>query len=198
MNFIQSTLQLVEVGRAQVVVRIIPLITTLIVVAGAFDFMAYHGLNDPQSMDNAQLARQIVRHQGFTTKFLRPQAVAQLHDYRRAVERATGKPRRSVPAEPVSPPGRRESCPTPTMRRAIPACSRPGFIVTHPDFEQVPSAIGTAHMYSRRPLDSAAQPDLHDPDRHAGLWPGTSPVRRPGRLDGPVAFLATDLSGIIR
>jgi hypothetical protein len=61
MNFIQSTLQVVEVGKAQVLVRIIPLLTTLLVVIGAYNFIVYHGLSDAQSMDNAQLARQIAR-----------------------------------------------------------------------------------------------------------------------------------------
>jgi len=81
MSFIQTILHEVEVGKGRVIMYIVPLTITLLVMGLVFDMMVYHGLNDAQSMDNAQLARQIVHGEGFTTKFLRPYAVVQLHDY---------------------------------------------------------------------------------------------------------------------
>src|SRR5271154_6894858 len=99
MNFIQTTLQAVEVGKGQILARIIPLLTVLIFVGGMYDLVLYHGLNDAQSMDNAQLARQIFRGQGFTTEFLRPYAVAQLRDYAVSQGMATGKSHDLFPAD---------------------------------------------------------------------------------------------------
>ena len=37
-------------------------------------FVVFKGLNHPEAMDQAQIARQIARGEGFTTKFIRPQA----------------------------------------------------------------------------------------------------------------------------
>jgi hypothetical protein len=54
------------------------------VVAGiivAFDIKINKGFSDSQSMDNAQLARQIARHQGFVTYVIRPYALAQVAAY---------------------------------------------------------------------------------------------------------------------
>lgn len=93
MSGLQTFLYTVEVGKGRVLARIVPLIVTILIVGVLYDFGGinipflgplggiYHGLNDAQSMDNAQLARQIVRGAGYTTMFLRPQAVAQLNDY---------------------------------------------------------------------------------------------------------------------
>ncbi|MCE0484245.1 MAG: hypothetical protein LV479_08415 [Methylacidiphilales bacterium] len=80
-NVIQSMLQSLEVGKGQFIIRSLPLVVTLIAIGGLFDFGAYHGPNDAQSMDNAQLARQIARGQGYTTEFLRPYALTQLQNY---------------------------------------------------------------------------------------------------------------------
>ena len=66
MNSIQGMLQALEVGKAQILIRVVPLVAALFVVGGAYDFKVFHGLNDAQSMDNAPTDRQIVRHQGFT------------------------------------------------------------------------------------------------------------------------------------
>jgi hypothetical protein len=81
MSVVQSVLHAVEVGKARAVIYMVPLLATVFVIALLYDFRVYHGLNDAQSMDNAQLARQITQRAGFTTKFLRPYAIAQLRNY---------------------------------------------------------------------------------------------------------------------
>ena len=40
-------------------------------------FLLFRGLNSPEAMDQAQIARQISRNEGFTTKFIRPIAYKQ-------------------------------------------------------------------------------------------------------------------------
>ena len=40
-------------------------------------FTLFRGLNSPQAMDQAQIAREIARGNGFTTKFIRPIAYEQ-------------------------------------------------------------------------------------------------------------------------
>jgi hypothetical protein len=76
-SVIQTILHSVEEGKARFLVRLIPLAVTLLVITGMYDFSIYRGLNDAQSMDNAQLARQIYRGKGFTTEFIRPYAIDQ-------------------------------------------------------------------------------------------------------------------------
>ena len=147
MNFIQHTLQVVEVGKAQILVRIVPLLTALLVVVIVYDFILYHGLNDAQSMDNAQLARQIVRHQGFTTKFLRPQAVAQLRDYAVSQSLLTGKPRDLFPSN-LFPPGTPRILPDTYNPPGYPCLLAAWFYLTRPEFDQVPAAIAAARMYA--------------------------------------------------
>ncbi len=53
-------------------------------------FTLFRGLNSPQAMDQAQIAREISRGNGFTTKFIRPVA------YQNAVEKQDG---RTIPFE---------------------------------------------------------------------------------------------------
>jgi hypothetical protein len=72
----------IEVGEGRPLVRLIPLLIVLAGIIGLYNVKIYKGLNDQQSMDNAQLARQIVRHAPFTTFFLRPFAVMQVADYK--------------------------------------------------------------------------------------------------------------------
>ena len=40
-------------------------------------FVLFRGLNSPQAMDQAQIAREIASGNGFTTKFIRPVAYEQ-------------------------------------------------------------------------------------------------------------------------
>jgi hypothetical protein len=90
---IQTILHGIELGKAQILTRLTPFFVGLMIVAALYDFGpfavppfvsvggVFRGLNDAQSMDNAQLARQIVRGQGFTTKFVRPYALIQLRNF---------------------------------------------------------------------------------------------------------------------
>jgi hypothetical protein len=67
----------IEVGSARALVRLIPLVIVVLAIAGLYNMKIYKGLSDSQSMDNAQLARQLDRKQGFNTYFIRPYAVTQ-------------------------------------------------------------------------------------------------------------------------
>jgi len=142
MNVVQNTLQMVEVGKAQFLVRLIPLVTALLVIAGAYDFVVYRGLSDAQSMDNAQLARQIVRGQGYTTKFLRPQAVAQFRDYAVSRGETTLFPPDRFPA------GVPRILPDTYNAPGYPCLLAAWFFISHPEFDQVPRAMSTNHSYS--------------------------------------------------
>jgi 4-amino-4-deoxy-L-arabinose transferase-like glycosyltransferase len=147
MNFIQGTLQLVEVGKGQVLVRLVPLITALAIIAGLLDFSIYHGLADPQSMDNAQLARQLATNQGFTTKFLRPHAIAQMRD--RAVTEGgdAGHSRELFPAD-LYPPGTPRILPDTYNPPGFPYLLSIFFKVVHPEFDQPVTQMLDKHMYS--------------------------------------------------
>ena len=145
MNFILTVLQAVEVGKGQILARIIPLLTAVVLVCGVYDAMIYSGLGDAQSMDNAQLARQIFRHQGFTTEFLRPQAIGQLRDYRATLK--------DPAAQSLFPP---DQFPKGTMRILPDTYNAPGypyllaafFYLVHPDFTQNINALAKIHMFS--------------------------------------------------
>jgi 4-amino-4-deoxy-L-arabinose transferase-like glycosyltransferase len=146
MNFIQSTLQAVEVGKGQILTRLAPLLTALLIVIGAYDMVIFRGLTDAQSMDNAQLARQILRHQGFTTKFIRPQALAQLSDYRAAQSLVTGGPHDLFPAS-IYPPGVARVLPDTYNAPGFPCLLAAYFFVVHPEFDQ-PAPAMSGGVYS--------------------------------------------------
>jgi hypothetical protein len=146
MNFIQITLQALEVGKAQVLARLIPLAAALFFVCGAYDMLIYHGLSDAQSMDNAQIARQIIRHQGFTTMFLRPQAVAQLRD-RAMSQSVQGKPGELFPADRY-PSGIQRILPDTYNAPGYPCVLAAWFFFTRPEFGQTPTAMFGTHIYS--------------------------------------------------
>jgi 4-amino-4-deoxy-L-arabinose transferase-like glycosyltransferase len=147
MNFIQSTLQAVEVGKGQILVRIIPLLAALLVVGGAYDVMVFHGLNDSQSMDNAQLARQIVRGRGYTTEFLRPQALTQLRDYATSKNLQAGKTANLFPPDRF-PAGVPRILPDTYNAPGYPCLLATFFFFTHPEFDQVPSAMSSTRVYA--------------------------------------------------
>ncbi len=147
MNFIQRTVQVVEAGKGQVLARIVPLLVALIVIGGTWDVWLYRGLNDAQSMDNAQLARQISRGQGFTTEFLRPYAVEQLHDYAMTQGLLTGRGRDLFPAEQF-PAGTPRILPDTYNAPGYPYLLAIWFRLTHPEFAQTSGAMFTSHFFS--------------------------------------------------
>jgi hypothetical protein len=78
MSGLQSFVHALEEGRWRYLMLVAPLVIGIGVAVAVFDFSYFHGLTDAESMDNAQLARQIARGDGFTTEFIRPYALAQL------------------------------------------------------------------------------------------------------------------------
>ena len=78
-NVTQGILHTVEEGKGRILARLIPFLLTLLLIILIYDFRIFDGLIDQQSMDNAQLARQIIHGAGFTTKFIRPTALAQIN-----------------------------------------------------------------------------------------------------------------------
>jgi 4-amino-4-deoxy-L-arabinose transferase-like glycosyltransferase len=138
---------MVEVGKARPLVRLIPLTAALVLVGLAYNFGIYHGLNDAQSMDNAQLARQISRGQGFTTEFVRPHAVAQLHDFSIAQNLQTGRSPDLFPPDRF-PPGAPRVLPDTYNAPGYPYLLAAWFRIVHPEFAQPSSAIISAHAYS--------------------------------------------------
>jgi len=131
----------------QLLTRVIPLLAALLTVGGAYDFVIFHGLSDAQSMDNAQLARQLARGQGFTTEFLRPQAVAQLRDFAISQGLQSGRPRELFPADRF-PAGTPRILPDTYNPPAYPILLAVWFHLIHPEFTEVPTAMSTTHVYS--------------------------------------------------
>jgi 4-amino-4-deoxy-L-arabinose transferase-like glycosyltransferase len=147
MNFIQCIFQVGEGGAGQLMARLLPLFTALLLVGGAYDAVVFHGLNDAQSMDNAQLARQIVRKQGFTTEFLRPQAVAQLRDYTTSQSLKTGASRDLFPSDRF-PFGTPRVLPDTYNAPGYPYLLATWFYFIHPEFDQSTTSMTTARMYA--------------------------------------------------
>jgi hypothetical protein len=81
MKLLPSIFYSIEVGRARPLVRLLPLLIVVLAIVARYDMKIYKGLNDMASMDNAQLARQISRHQSFNTYFIRPYALTQIGAY---------------------------------------------------------------------------------------------------------------------
>ena len=84
MNRIQGILHAVEEGKAQILTRLIPSAIALLLIFIAYDMRIFEGFTDAQSMDNAQLARQIATGAGYTTKFIRPYAIEQFSQFQRS------------------------------------------------------------------------------------------------------------------
>jgi hypothetical protein len=66
----------IEFDAATVVRRCLFFLLIIVLTLGNL-FLLFRGLDTPEAMDQAQIARQIARSQGFTTKFIRPAAYAQ-------------------------------------------------------------------------------------------------------------------------
>jgi hypothetical protein len=81
----QQAIYTLEEGGGAVWLRRLLLGFGFLILAAWFDISKFHGFDNPEAMDSAQIARQIDQGQGFTTLFVRPLALAQLRDlaYRR-------------------------------------------------------------------------------------------------------------------
>lgn len=146
-NPFQNILRGIEVGEGQLLTRLLPLLLTLTVIAGVFNFVTYHGLSDSQSMDNAQLARQIVRGEGFTTKFIRPHAVAQLRDYLQSQPLLLGGGGELFPADKF-PAGSQKILPDTYNAPGYPVLLAGWFALVRPNFNQSNKDLGETHIYS--------------------------------------------------
>jgi 4-amino-4-deoxy-L-arabinose transferase-like glycosyltransferase len=158
MNFFQTTVQAIEVGKGQFLTRFIPLLVTAFLLVGAYNFGpvitpigtfggVYHGLSDAQSMDNAQLARQIVRHQGYTTKFLRPMALTQIRDFRASPSFHTTGSHDLFPADRF-PAGTPKVLPDTYNAPGYPYLLAAWFFFVHPEFDEPSSAFSGGKVYS--------------------------------------------------
>jgi len=132
---LQATVYDYEVGEGRIIVRLVPLLVGLVLVGSAYNFMLYRGLDDAQSMDNAQLARQIVRGEGYTTKFLRPQAVLDLRNYATSQSLITGQSGALFPANQF-PPGTPRILPDTYNAPGYPYLLASWFYLVRPQFDQ--------------------------------------------------------------
>jgi 4-amino-4-deoxy-L-arabinose transferase-like glycosyltransferase len=118
MNFIQGTLQTLEVGKASILIRVVPLLTALGIIG-----------------------------QGFTTEFLRPHAVSQLRDYAVSQSLRSGRERDLFPADQF-PPGQPRILPDTYNAPGYPYLLAGWFRLLHPEFEEPATNIGGAGMYA--------------------------------------------------
>ncbi len=114
----------IEVGPGRILLRLLPLAIVVTGLIALYDLAVYRGLDDAQSMDNAQLARELARGGGYNTEFIRPAALAQLGARAATQAAKTGEDPELFPAGIR--PARRGSCPTPTTRRATRISSASG------------------------------------------------------------------------
>jgi hypothetical protein len=159
MSAIQNILHSVEEGQARVLVRIIPLIFALIALSILYDFGShwipffgpiggvFRGLNDAQSMDNAQLARQIYRGSGFTTQFIRPYALSQLHSKKTSESLLEGSSADLFPADQF-PRGVPRVLPDTYNAPGYPYLLAGWFTLTQPAFKETPAVTAQKFMYS--------------------------------------------------
>ena len=146
-NSFQNILRAIEAGEGPSLIRMIPLIVALLVIGLVYNFSIYHGLSDAQSMDNAQLARQIVRGQGYTTKFLRPHAITQLHDYAVSQNLLSGDSNPLFPADQF-PKGTPRILPDTYNAPGYPCLLAAWFALVRPDFNQSIEDMYARHVYS--------------------------------------------------
>ncbi len=82
LTIMSSTSQSVDAG---VIIRRSLFFLLLVILTLGHLFILFRGLNTPQAMDQAQIAREIARGNGFTTKFIRPVAFHQAQKAKGAV-----------------------------------------------------------------------------------------------------------------
>lgn len=160
MNLFQAAIHHLEAGGARAVSWIVPLVVFFALTVMFYDTDGidlpiwgrlggvYHGLNDAQSMDNAQLARQISRGAGFTTEFIRPFALAQLNDYA-AAKSLLGEGQASSLFPPDRyPPGTPRLLPDTYNAPLYPYLLAGWFKLVRPKFDQPYLDMAQQHYYS--------------------------------------------------
>jgi hypothetical protein len=152
MSALQNFLHSMEMGRGRIFTRLIPLTVTVAVVILLLNHSVwilggvYRGLNDAQSMDNAQLARQIERGHGFNTQFLRPYALRQIGDFRQSRAFLTGQPGELFPASKFTAHQPR-TIPDTYNSPLYPYLLAAWFGLLHVSFDQTPQEMATSHFY---------------------------------------------------
>jgi hypothetical protein len=146
MNITQAILHSVEEGKARILTRLLPFFVTLLVIVLVYDFAVFVGLDDAQSMDNAQLARQIERGDGYTTKFLRPAALAQMNS-KATADRPAGQPATFYP-DAKYPEGTERLLPDTYNAPGYPYLLSGWFSLLRPDFSQTPKEMAVARYYT--------------------------------------------------
>jgi len=134
-NFLQNIIRGVEEGEASFLTRLLPLTVALLVIGGVSNFVLFRGLDDAQSMDNAQLARQIVRGEGYTTRFLRPQAITDLSNHAAKLSLQNGTPSELFPADQF-PKGTPKVLPDTYNAPGYPYLLAAWFYLVRPEFQQ--------------------------------------------------------------
>jgi 4-amino-4-deoxy-L-arabinose transferase-like glycosyltransferase len=153
-HLFQNIIRKIEAGEVGMITRVFPLVFTIVIIGVLFDAGPFplpigsvggifHGLNDAQSMDNAQLARQLFRKQGFTTEFLRPYAVTQIQNY--AVSRGLSD---NLFPPTVYTAGVPRILPDTYNAPAYPCLLAAWFYLVRPNFDESPKDIATHHIYS--------------------------------------------------
>jgi hypothetical protein len=74
----QSIVHALEQGRLAPYVRGAAFVSMVIALSVVFVFIKFSGLNHPDAMDQAQIARAVAAGEGFSTKYIRPLAIWQL------------------------------------------------------------------------------------------------------------------------
>jgi hypothetical protein len=152
-NVMQALLHEVEEGQGRILMRIVPLTVVLATIALLYDLSGldvpnwghlggvYHGLNDAQSMDNAQLARQISRGDGFTTEVIRPHAVTDLRNFVATQGILNGGSSDLFPPDRF-PPGSARVIPDTYNPPGYPVLLAVWFRIVHPKYDQTPAEMG--------------------------------------------------------
>lgn len=143
MNITQGLLHAVEEGKARILTRLLPFIMALLVIILCYDFRVFQGLDDAQSMDNAQVARQVARGSGFTTKFIRPYALGQLSSW----ASKTGGPGATLFPQNRFPKGTERILPDTYNSPGYPYLLAGWFALMQPKFDETPREIAQVRTY---------------------------------------------------
>ncbi|NJK90967.1 MAG: hypothetical protein HC904_03500 [Blastochloris sp.] len=69
---LQNVVYSLEVGTLRVWILRVAVLSLVLMLGGYYLGVQFNGFSQPEAMDQAQVARQIARGEGFTTKFVRP------------------------------------------------------------------------------------------------------------------------------
>src|SRR5579871_285056 len=140
-KLLASAFYSIEVGHSRPLVRLLPLFIVVAGIIASYNIRIYRGFNDQQSMDNAQLARQLDRHQGFLTFFVRPYALSQV-----AAFQAKNGHSELFP-DALYPEGKVRAIPDTYNSPGYPVLLSYYFRLLHVNFDEALDAISKAHFF---------------------------------------------------